>query len=118
MNRGREAGKGNRMKAWRTVIAGLACIGVLGAACTAGGGTNTSPPPTINPSVSHQPVTLTIWTFFSKATHELGVFESVISSFEQKYPWITVKTVPDKADTDILNAINAGTVPDVANICC
>src|SRR5207248_11368414 len=87
-------------------------------ACTAGGGTTSSPPATVNPSASHAPVTLTLWTGFSKSTHELSEFESVISVFEQRYPWITVKTVPDKADTDVLKAITAGRgqAPDVAHL--
>jgi multiple sugar transport system substrate-binding protein len=100
------------------LVAGLAVVLVLGAACTAGGGSTSSAPPTINPTGSHEPVTLTLWTFFSNATHEFDVFKSVVSAFEEKYPWITVKAVPDKADTDVLNAINAGTPPDLANICC
>jgi multiple sugar transport system substrate-binding protein len=96
----------------------LASIGLIAAACTAGGSTNPSPPVTINPSASHAPVTLTVWTTFSKSTHELSEFQSVLSTFEQKYPWITVKTVPDKADTDVLKAITAGRAqgPDVAHI--
>jgi multiple sugar transport system substrate-binding protein len=106
------------MRRTTRLIGGLAVVLLLGAACTAGGGTGSSAPPTINPTGSHEPVTLTIWTFFSNGTHEFGVFQSALDAFHQKYPWITVKAVPDKADTDILNAVNAGNVPDVANICC
>jgi multiple sugar transport system substrate-binding protein len=102
------------MKRWLTTVVAFA---LLGAACTAGGGTKTpGAVKTINPSGSHAPVTLTLWSFFSKSTHEFAEFNAAISGFEQKYPWITVKSVPDKADTDIINAIHAGNAPDVGVI--
>jgi len=93
-------------------ISALASIGLFAAACTAGGNNNSSPPPTINPSASHAPVTLTLWSFFSNP--ELGEFNSAITAFQQKYPWITVTSVPSKTDTAVLQAINSGTAPDVA----
>jgi len=94
-------------------VAALASIALIAAACTAGSSGNATPPPTINPSASHEPVTLTLWSFFSKSTNELREFETALAAFHQKYPWITVKSVPDKDDTAILNAIHAGNAPDV-----
>jgi multiple sugar transport system substrate-binding protein len=97
-----------RRHAW---IAAIASLAVLAAACTAGGqGTKTVV--TVNPSASHAPVTITLWTFFSNP--EFKEFETAITGFEQKYPWITVKTVPSKDNVAILQAINSGTAPDVA----
>jgi multiple sugar transport system substrate-binding protein len=93
----------------------LASIALFAGACTAGG-TSSNPPPTINPSASHPPVTLTAWTFFSNP--EFKEFNSALSGFKQKYPWITVKTVPSKDQTAVLQAINSGTAPDVAQECC
>ena len=80
--------------------------GNVSAACPAGGGTS---PKAVS---GHEPVTLCIWVPF--ANPELGEFKSVITSFQQKYPWISVVTVGNKNDTDVLNAIHAGTAPDVA----
>src|SRR5919198_211825 len=94
-------------------VAGLACIVVLAAACTAGN-SNTSPSstPTVNVSGSHEPVTLTMWSGFEKP--EIDYLGSVVSDFEKQYPWIHVKMVPGKQDTDVLTAIRGGTAPDVA----
>jgi multiple sugar transport system substrate-binding protein len=97
-----------RRHAWVALIGSLA---VLAAACTAGG-QSTKPVATVNPSASHAPVTITLWTFFSNP--EFKEFETAITAFQQAYPWITVKTVPSKDNTAILQAINSGTAPDVA----
>jgi multiple sugar transport system substrate-binding protein len=105
------------MRRRRSILSTLAVLGMLGAACTAGG--TTTPPsttPTANPSASHAPVTLTVWSFFSKSTHEFAEFNTAISGFEHTYPWITVNSVPDKDTTAIVNALHAGSGPDVAVI--
>ena len=101
------------MKGNHAILGTVAAVALLAAACTAGGGGATpSTTPTVNPSVSHAPVTITLWTFFTNP--EFKEFNTVISDFEQKYPWITVTTVPGKDDTAVLNAIHSGTAPDVA----
>jgi multiple sugar transport system substrate-binding protein len=100
----------------RSILATVAVLGMLGAACTAGGTSNNTPSttPTVNPSASHTPVTLTLWSFFSNP--EIKAIGAAVKSFEAKYPWITVTSVPSKEDTDILNAIHSGTAPDVGII--
>jgi multiple sugar transport system substrate-binding protein len=85
-------------------------VSLLAAACTAGGGNEA--PATINPSGSHQPVTIEIWGAWTG--RELRQFNQIFDGFEQKYPWITVKSVGDVGDQKIIAAINSGTPPDVA----
>jgi multiple sugar transport system substrate-binding protein len=103
------------MKSTRVILGTVASVALLAGACTAGGGTPTpSTTPTVNPTVSHAPVTITLWSFFTKP--EINFLNAAITSFEQKYPWITVTSVPGKQDTDVLNAIHSGTAPDVGVI--
>ena len=95
-----------------TLVTGVVCAALLVGACTAGN-SNSSPTttPTVNLSGSHAPVTLTMWTGFEKP--EIDYLGSVVTDFEHKYPWIHVKMVPGKQDTDVLTAIRGGTAPDV-----
>src|SRR5205807_4379271 len=65
-----------------------------------------------NPSASHAPVTITVWSFFTQ--RELKIFNSVLDQVHTKYPWITIQSVGGKQDTDIQRAINSNTAPDVA----
>src|SRR6266487_678764 len=101
------------MKAWIRFVAGLACLVVLAAACTAGSNdTSSKTTATVNPSASHAPVTLTMWSGFQKP--EIDYLGSVVADFEKRYPWIHVKMVPGKQDTDVLTAARGGTAPDIA----
>jgi multiple sugar transport system substrate-binding protein len=99
------------MRGRTTLFAALAVGALLAGSCTAQG-SNTNTPKSINPSGSHAPVNLTVWSFFTG--QELKEFNSSIATFEDQYPWIHVTSVPGKQDTDILNAIHSGTAPDVA----
>jgi multiple sugar transport system substrate-binding protein len=93
----------------RALLAGVALTTLAMAACTAGGGSSNSSPP---PKVSHKPVTLTVWSFFTG--RELNQFTKVADGVKQVAPWITIQSVGGKQPTDILRAINSGTAPDVA----
>jgi multiple sugar transport system substrate-binding protein len=93
----------------RALLAGIAFVGLTAAACTAGGGSTSSSSP---PKVSHNPVTLTVWSFFTG--RELHQFTRVMDGIKQVAPWITINSVGGKQPTDILRAINSGTAPDVA----
>ncbi len=93
----------------RTVVV-LAALLLL-AACTAGGETGQSPPPTVNPSATHEPVTIEIWGAWSG--RELKQFNQIFPAFEEQYPWITVKSVGNRDDEAIVAAIRAGNPPDV-----
>lgn len=95
----------------RRVLVVLSVLAVVGAACTAGGGGGTSPPPTIEPSGTHEPVTIEIWGAWSG--RELKQFNRIFPAFEEKYPWITVKSVGNRDDEAIVAAIRAGNPPDV-----
>ncbi len=110
MNGVADAGKGERMdRAWKMVVASLV---LLVAACTAGGAAGTSAPPAINPSASHEPVTISMWIPFS-ADHEVAGVQQAFDAFEKKYPWITVKVTTGVEDDDkVLAAIRAGNPPD------
>jgi multiple sugar transport system substrate-binding protein len=89
-------------------------VALLAAACTAGAGSQASAPPSINPSTSHAPVTITFWTGWS--SREFRGLEQIIKGFEAKYPWITVNSTPGiDDDAKILAAINGGNPPDAVS---
>ncbi|MFL5796872.1 MAG: extracellular solute-binding protein [Actinomycetota bacterium] len=108
-----------RMGHRQVLVATLASLAMLAAACGGGGGGGgtssacpAAPENTGSAVGSHQPVTLCIWVPF--ANPEFSEFKTVVTSFQRQYPWITVVAVPNKNDTDVLNAIHAGAAPDVA----
>lgn len=78
-------------------VALAAATATAAAACSSGGGsTNSTPPPANTSGASSpaaQPVTLTWW---NNATNQplLGVWQSVIKSFEASHPGVTIKNVP------------------------
>jgi multiple sugar transport system substrate-binding protein len=88
----------------------LAVFAIIGAACTAGGGSD-EPASPVNESGSHEPVQLEIWGAWTG--RELRQFNQIFDGFTQKYPWITVKSVGGVGDQKIINAINGGQPPDV-----
>jgi multiple sugar transport system substrate-binding protein len=88
----------------------LVSLAVLAGACTAGGGEK-STPTILEPSASHAPVTITLWTQFTDP--EFGKLRSVLDDFEATYPWITVEATPGKQPQAVLRAMNSGTAPDV-----
>jgi multiple sugar transport system substrate-binding protein len=93
------------MKRWAPV---LAAIGLLAAACSSGGSSSAQ---SINPSESHAPVTISMWSeWTSKA--ETQVFNKVFDMFHEQYPWITVDSRTGLTDNKITAAINAGNPPD------
>jgi multiple sugar transport system substrate-binding protein len=94
----------------RTALGGITLM-LVAAACTASGG-NANPPPTFNPSASHAPVTVTVWSFYTNP--EYKQYNQVLDMFHQQYPWITVDHVGNKSLQNIQQAINSGTPPDVA----
>ncbi len=86
----------------------LSILAVFAGACTAGG-TNEAPI-TVNPSGSHEPVTVTIWGAWTG--RELRQFNTIFKDFSAKYPWITVQSEGGIGDQKIIQAINSGTAPD------
>jgi multiple sugar transport system substrate-binding protein len=92
------------------VVAAVALLATVVTACTAGGGTTVAPS-SINPSASHEPVTITMWSEWT-AKREIATFNKIFDGFEAQYPWITVKSVPAVTDDKILSAISAGNAPD------
>jgi multiple sugar transport system substrate-binding protein len=96
------------MKRMVTVVAVLALVG---AACTAGGGGSESPPATVNPSASHEPVTIEMWSEWT-SNREIKQFDAIFEDFTKQYPWITVKDTAGVSDQKIIQAINSGTAPD------
>lgn len=61
---------------------------------------------------SHEPVTLSVWTFFTG--RELDTFKSALGGLHKAAPWITVKVTGGKQLEDVQRAISSGTAPDVA----
>ncbi|HEX9124474.1 MAG TPA: extracellular solute-binding protein [Actinomycetota bacterium] len=95
----------------KRLLSVVAVLGVLAGACTAGGGTTSSPVETVNPSGSHTPVTLTVWDYFTE--RELKNLTDVLNRFNAQYPWIDVKIVPGKQPIDFVRGINSGETFDV-----
>jgi len=79
-------------------------------ACTAGT-PQSGAPTSIDPSASHDPVTLTIWSAWTG--REFKEFNEIFKGFEQKYPWITVDSKGGIADDKITAGIASGKPPDV-----
>jgi multiple sugar transport system substrate-binding protein len=94
------------MKRWAPVLVAVALVAI---ACSSGG--DSSSPQTINPSESHAPVTLSMWSEWTSAS-ETKVFNKIFDGFEQQYPWITVDSRTGLTDNKITAAINAGQPPD------
>jgi multiple sugar transport system substrate-binding protein len=82
----------------------------LAMACTAQNKSGAETPP---PSgTSHQPVTLTLWTYWTGAEKKL--FDEGVKVFEEQYPWITVDHVGGITDASkVLAAVNGGNPPDL-----
>ena len=92
-------------------VAILSVLSLVGVACTSGGTSN----PT-GSSGSHEPVTITVWDYYGKAT---PFQDSVIQGFEQKYPWITVDHQGigwEAAHQKFAVTVSAGEPPDVATM--
>ena len=94
------------MKRWAPVLTVIALIAV---ACGSGG--DSSSPQTINPSASHAPVTLSMWSEWTSAA-ETKVFNKIFEGFHEQYPWITVDSRTGLTDNKITAAINSGEPPD------
>ena len=94
-----------------TVTLALVAAGLIGSACTAGGGAASTAPSTLDTSASHEPVTITMWSEWTDP-RQTEQFESIFDGFTAQYPWITVKDVPGQDDDKILSAISGGNPPD------
>jgi multiple sugar transport system substrate-binding protein len=93
----------------RRQVVAIVAFALAVTACTAGGGSST--PETINPTESHEPLTIEIWGAWTG--RELRQFNAIFDGFTEKYPWITVKSVGGVGDQKIVAGINSGTPPDV-----
>jgi multiple sugar transport system substrate-binding protein len=95
------------------VLVLLSAFALVASAC---GGDTSSAPASVNPSASHEPVTITVWDYYGKAT---PFQDSVIQGFETQYPWITVDHQGigwDQAHNKFTVNVTSGTAPDVATI--
>jgi multiple sugar transport system substrate-binding protein len=93
----------------RTILAAIAGFSLLAAAC--GSGSESTGAQTINPSESHAPVTISMWSEWTSAA-ETKVFNKIFDGFHEQYPWITVDSRTGLTDQKIVAAINAGDAPD------
>lgn len=98
----------------RTIaVLSISAMVVLTACSGGGGGTTTG---TGGPSASHEPVTITVWDYYGKAT---PFQDSVIAAFEQEYPWITVDHQPigwTAAQNKFTVTVSSGAPPDLATM--
>ena len=92
----------------------VAMLALVGAACTGGGSSTSSS--SLNPSASHEPVTITVWDYYGTAT---PFSKDVIQAFEEQYPWITVdhQAIGYEATHDKFTvSVSGGAPPDLATI--
>ncbi|MCW2879449.1 MAG: ABC-type sugar transport system periplasmic component-like protein [Sphaerisporangium sp.] len=100
------------MKSRLLLVAAAGLAVFVSAACTAG--TENAPKvPAAGGTPDKRPVTITMWHGFS-ADNELKAFDDALAGFEQRYPWITVKTTKAVQDDQIIQAARGGNPPDVA----
>ena len=93
-------------------VAVLSLAAIVLAACSGGGGNKE----TGGPSGSHEPVTITVWDYYGKAT---PFQDSVIKAFEQEYPWITVDYQAigwTATHNKFTVAVSSGAAPDLATM--
>ncbi|MEU6352973.1 hypothetical protein ABZ896_27205 [Streptomyces sp. NPDC047072] len=99
---------------FKLITRGAAATGaaVLLAACTSTGSGGSGPASAITPGASHAPTTVTVWTF-NHLPNEVAAFKATLDQLHTKYPWLTVKFVPNKDDAAYAKAVAAGDPPDV-----
>ncbi|WP_229686126.1 ABC transporter substrate-binding protein [Longimycelium tulufanense] len=83
--------------------------GLIGTACTTGGGVTTQPAPAPAPD---EQVTVSVWSNF--AHRELNGLNKVLDGFRAKHPNFTVESQGSQDDDKITQAIRGGNPPDVA----
>ncbi|MEU1168683.1 extracellular solute-binding protein, partial [Streptomyces sp. NPDC005921] len=85
---------------------------LLLAGCTSTGASSSEPDTAISAGASHQATTVTVWTF-NHLPNEVAAFKATLGRLHTKYPWLTVKFVPNKDDAAYAKAVAAGDPPDV-----
>ena len=96
------------------IVLAMVVAAMLGVACTAGGDDTPTPStgPTGSTSTSPEPVTVTLWAYWSG--RELKEFEAMFDRLHELEPWITVDVSGGIDDTKIKAAMTSGSPPDVA----
>jgi multiple sugar transport system substrate-binding protein len=91
-----------------TVLAAAAAL-LISAACTPGGNKNNEAAPA--PAGQEVSGTVEFWHFFTD--REAKAIETAVADFKNKYPKVTVNITAGQDDPKMLQAISAGTGPDV-----
>ena len=94
-----------------TMVAGISCVAMVLASCTAGGTDEPTSVQSIDPSASHAPTTIAVWGSFTG--READVVQASLDRLHEDIPWLTAKYVPGKNDQDLARAIAAGEPPAV-----
>jgi multiple sugar transport system substrate-binding protein len=95
----------------KRLLTAAAALGLIAAACTAGGG-DAQPQPSVDPNAANEPVTIRItgeWTSKRECTQWQDAF---VPGFQEAYPWITVDAKCGVTEEKTIAAINAGNPPD------
>ncbi|MCO6004238.1 extracellular solute-binding protein [Actinoallomurus purpureus] len=92
-------------------MAGTAAALLL-AGCTSAGPASSGPATAISAGASHAPTTISVWTF-NHLPNEVAAFTAALNRLHAKFPWLTVKFVPNKDDAAFAKAVAAGDPPDV-----
>lgn len=101
------------MKNWKKWLSMLLCTGMATglAACGSGGGAGED-----EPEVSDGATAITLWTYPIGSWGDAATVDSIIASFNEKYPDISVSVEYldyTSGDDQVTAAIEAGTAPDL-----
>ena len=101
------------MKNWKKWLSMLLCAGMATglAACGSGGGAGED-----EPEVSDGATAITLWTYPIGSWGDAATVDSIIASFNEKYPDISVSVEYldyTSGDDQVTAAIEAGTAPDL-----
>lgn len=96
---------------WWPALA-VAALVLPAAACTSTATHSSAPASALKSNATHAPVTLEMWTFSHKA-NQLNADQAALAALHQKYPWLTVHLVGNRADSDFAKAATAGNAPDI-----
>ena len=93
----------------RRRLIGLLTLALLAAACTAGGGDDSTPAASIDPNAQHDPLTLTVWSNFSG--REFDVETIIVSGALSRGPSLTSSCTTYDPETSGTNCV---VIPNIA----
>jgi len=94
------------------LLAGAVGLALALTGCSGSPTVNTTPTGIIVDTASHEPTTVTVWSFVT-LPNEVKSMQDSMDRLQKTYPWLNVQLVNNKMDEDFTQAVTAGTAPDV-----